>query len=249
VLTLSQFSRREIQRVYRVPADRIAVTYLAADPTFTASADGRAVAECAGLLGTTDPFILFVGTMYRRRRVADLIRAFDIVAAKRSDVRLILVGSDPDREAAHGLLSAAAADRVTLLPHVEESALRSLYQACTASVYLSEYEGFGLPVIEAMACGAPVVTSSTASLPEVAGDAALAVPLDDVASLAGALSRILGDPTLVADLRERGRLQADRFRWDRTARQILTALEQATESLPIEKRAGIDRKSRLRRSA
>ena len=113
------------------------------------------------------------------------------------------------------------------LSHVEEEELLALYRACAVLVYQSEYEGFGLPVIEAMACGAPVVTSRTASLPEVAGESALYAPLDDEAALAEAIRRILTDVRLTADLRRWGPERAALFRWEQCATRTLDALEEA----------------------
>jgi len=227
VLTDSNFSRDEIARVYGVSASRVRVIPIAGDPAFVPGDAAVAAARAAALTGGDDRFLLFVGTMYRRRRVAHLIRAFDAVAAKIPGVRLVLVGSDPDGELARGLAAISARERVVRLAHVSEPELVALYQACAGCVYLSEYEGFGLPVVEAMACGAPVVTSQNASLPEVAGDAALYVALDDEAALVEALVRLLTETDLEHTLRERGPRRASLFRWEECAAQTLAVLEAA----------------------
>jgi glycosyltransferase involved in cell wall biosynthesis len=105
-----------------------------------------------------------------------------------------------------------------------------LYQACTLFAFPSRYEGFGLPPLEAMACGAPVVVSDASSLPEVVGDAALRVPPDDVVAWAAAIGRLLSDPALRADLRAQGLAQAARFSYQRVAQETLAVLERAANS-------------------
>jgi glycosyltransferase involved in cell wall biosynthesis len=117
---------------------------------------------------------------------------------------------------------------VRLIGWVEEADKPALYRGAACAAFPSRYEGFGLPVLEALACGAPLVTSNAASLPELAGDAAFALDPDDVPGLAGAILACLCDESLAAELRRRGPLQAARFSWSQTAQQTLAAYEEAT---------------------
>src|SRR6185503_11785173 len=118
-------------------------------------------------------------------------------------------------------------DFVRLLDYVPETDLAGLYSGARAFVYPSLYEGFGFPVLEAMACGTPVICANTSSLPEVAGDAALLVDPTDTAALAAAIDRVLADPALCAELAAKGRAQAQKFSWERTAAETLAVLRQA----------------------
>ena len=120
------------------------------------------------------------------------------------------------------------ADAVRFLGYVPPADLPALYSAADLFVFPSLYEGFGLPALEALACGTPVVTSSVSALPEVVGDAALQVDPLDVEALAEAMERLLRDDGLRADLRERGLRRAEEFSWERTARQTLAVYERAT---------------------
>ena len=123
----------------------------------------------------------------------------------------------------------ALADRVVFLGPVPEEDLPALYSGATLFVFPSLYEGFGLPVLEAMACGAPVICSNTSSLPEVVEDAALMVNSLDTEELATAMSRVLADETLRQEMRQKGLAQAARFSWERTARETLAVYRQVAD--------------------
>jgi glycosyltransferase involved in cell wall biosynthesis len=176
--------------------------------------------QVAGRLGLDGPFILSVGARQARKNVPRLLEAFTALRARGSRHRLALAGptlwSDPTLSAAlarHGL-----GDAVVALGYVDEQDLPALYSAADLFVLPSLLEGFGLPVLEAMACGTPVVCSNTSSLPEVAGDAALLVDPLDIGEIADAMARVLADAALAAELRRRGLERAARFSWQRTAR-------------------------------
>jgi glycosyltransferase involved in cell wall biosynthesis len=161
--------------------------------------------------------VLFVGTMEPRKNVARLVEAFERLGDV--DAELVLVGPD-----GWGDLPPANARR---LGFVAPEALRGLYAAADVVAYPSIREGFGLPVLEAMAQGAAVVTSATTSTAEVAGDTGLLVDPLDVDDIAGALQRLLGDPDLAADLGARARARAATFTWARTAEGTVAAYRDA----------------------
>lgn len=161
-------------------------------------------------------YVLAVGTVEPRKGLDVLLRA-----PLPDDVEVVIVG--PRGWEDEPVLQQAAGRGATVLGHVDEARLHALYAGCDVFAYPSRYEGFGLPVLEAMAHGAPVVTTDVSSLPEVAGDAALLVAPDDPAALGDAIGRALSDP---APLRERGPRQAARFSWERAARETLAVLEE-----------------------
>jgi glycosyltransferase involved in cell wall biosynthesis len=174
--------------------------------------------------------ILYVGRSDPYKNLLGLVDAVAQVRARRSlDVRLRIAGPpDPRYPApqarAHEL---GLTDHVQWLGYLADPALVEAYQAADLLVLPSRYEGFGLPVLEAMACGTPVVCSDRSSLPEVAGDAALLVDPDDTTALADAIARVLSDAALAADLRQRGLARARAFTWRRTAEATRSIYQQA----------------------
>lgn len=219
LLCISEATRRDL--VARCPgaAGKAVVTPLAASPALAAPAPVEAVRAKHDL---EREFVLAAGTLEPRKNLVGLMEAW---AGVRSEAELVLVGP-PGWEMA-GIVRRAHADRVRLLGFVPDAELAALYAACAVFAYPSLYEGFGLPVLEAMSCGAPVVTSDLSSLPEVAGDAAVLVDPRDPAALRDALARLLADPGERARLSAAGRARAATFTWERTARETLAALESA----------------------
>jgi glycosyltransferase involved in cell wall biosynthesis len=192
---------------------------LAADAAF-----GEPVAQ-PGHPDLDRPYVLAVGTLEPRKNLERLIAAWaSLPATVRGDHVLALVGPRGWDDAP--ILATARDAGARLLGRVGEDELRALYAGATAFAYPSLYEGFGLPVLEAMAAGTPVLTSALSSLPEVAGDAALLVDPTDTAAIAAALERLLTEPELASDLRARGRARAARFSWERTASETLALLRE-----------------------
>jgi glycosyltransferase involved in cell wall biosynthesis len=222
ILTVSRFSAAEITAAYGIPGDRITVTPLGVDRVF--------VPDHGTAHGTVDdvapPFLLHVGDIHERRNLVMLTGA--MLAARRHlaaarNLSLVLVGTDrgtgeavQERAAREG-----AAEAVVRLGSVNEKRLRNLYQSALALVYPSLYEGFGLPLVEAMACGTPVVASSVASMPEVLGGAGLLVDPTDTDAWTDAIVAIVTDSELRHRLREAGLRRAADFTWGRTAQETL----------------------------
>ena len=173
-------------------------------------------------------YLLFVGNIEPRKNLRALVEAYDRVRARTPfTVKLALVGGAGwKNQSLHRAVAASPyATDIRFLGHVPDAELPALMNGALALVYPSIYEGFGLPPLEAMACGTPVITSNCSSLPEVVGDAALLVDPDDRLGLADAITRILDEPCLREDLRERGLKQVERFSWDETARLTLRVYE------------------------
>jgi glycosyltransferase involved in cell wall biosynthesis len=212
VLVGSEFTRRDVVERYRVPEERIVVTPYAADPVF------RAEGETA----PGPPYLLFVGALEARK---DPLTAVAALARLDQGLRLVLAGPDRGlerqvREAADRLGLSA---RVELRSHVPKEELAALYRGAACLVFPSRYEGFGLPALEAMASGTPVVASTAGSLPEVVGDAGVLVEPGEPEALAAGVERALADrERLVAAGLER----AGRFTWEETARRTLAVYEE-----------------------
>jgi len=224
VMTISEFSARDIVSLYGLPLDRIAVIPCGVSDDFRPRRDPAEFGELRRRIGLPDaPFILFIGGADPRKNHQAVVRAF----AKRADefkgCRLVLVGDPAHR---FGNMSRTIAEcgmegRVICPGRMPIEDITRLYSHADLFVFPSLYEGFGMPVIEAMACGAPVVTSNRTALPEVAGDAALLVNPDDDDELAGAMVRIFRDASLRESLRAKGFERARQFTWERAARQTL----------------------------
>jgi glycosyltransferase involved in cell wall biosynthesis len=217
VQTGSDFVAAEIADEFDVDVDAIVVVPygtrpLPADEPGADAAAGRALAG-------SGHYLLAVGTVEPRKDLPTLVRAFDQMAAARPDLALVLAGTDG--WGADALTEAVAAspyrDRIRRLGWVDERQRAALLRGAAVYAYPSIYEGFGLPPLEAMAAGTPVVTSTAGSLPEVVGDAALTISPGDTDGLADAIGRLLDDDALVEELEERGRRRAAMFSWDVTA--------------------------------
>jgi glycosyltransferase involved in cell wall biosynthesis len=202
------------QRLYVVPL-AASLPATAADPAPTLSK-----------LRIPQPYVLFVGTLEPRKNLVRLVRAYRRVAATGVPHALVLVGAMGFRpEPLMRELALRGPGEIVLTGHVPEADLDALYRGATVFAYPSLYEGFGLPVVEAMTRGVPIVTSNTSSLPDVAGDAGLTVNPRSVRELAQALEHLLTDPEAAGRLSALGRRQAERFSWDETARMTLEIYE------------------------
>jgi glycosyltransferase involved in cell wall biosynthesis len=220
IVTDSEFSRREIHAAYSIPLDRISVIPLGVGPPFT---DQRAATSLPP--GVREPYVLHVGDLHPRRNLRMLVRAISRLASSNAPM-LVLAGQDRGERAA--LMEEAATRRVTLhfTSPVDDSKLAELYARSAAFVYPSRYEGFGLPLLEAMACGAPVVAARASSIPEVVGDAGILADPDSDDDFGQAIARVLGDGSTADDLRRAGRSRAAEFTWERTARLTVDVYRQ-----------------------
>jgi glycosyltransferase involved in cell wall biosynthesis len=209
----SESTASDLMRIGRMPHDRIAVVPLAADARFHRVDSTDVLAR----LRLDRPYFLYVGTLEPRKGLESLLDAFAQLGA--TDAHLVIAGKRGWMFEALDAKVAALdlASRVTFTGFVPDEDLPALISGAIAFVYPSVYEGFGLPVLEAMQCGTPVITSDVSSLPEVAGKAALMVRPGDVTALAHAMRRVLTEPGLREELRGRGLVQAARFSWERTA--------------------------------
>jgi glycosyltransferase involved in cell wall biosynthesis len=227
VLTISDFTRREIAHWLPEVAERVTVTPLGTDDDLRAPPPRG---EARARLGVSGPLVLTVGSIFNRRRLPELLRAFARLRRLWPDALLDVVGDNrteprQDFPAAARALGLEAAIRLS--GYVDEAGLADRYAAADVAVFLSEYEGFGLPVLEAMSRGVPAVVSRAPALGELFGEAAAVVDPRDVPGIERALSDVLGDAAVRAGLVERGRVLAARFSWTETARRTREVLERA----------------------
>ncbi len=223
LIAISEATKRDAVERLRIAPERIVVTPLAVDERrFYLRTEGE-IDDIVARYGLKRPYFLHVGASAYHKNTANILRAFDLFRrAGAADHALYIAGKWNAAplaalQASYGDL--VASGRLRVLGFVPDDDLPALYGGADALVYPSLIEGFGLPVLEAMRCGAPVLTSTTSSLPEAAGDAALLVAPRDVERIAAALERLAGEPALRADLRARGLKRAALFSWARTARE------------------------------
>lgn len=234
IITISMCSQQDLNRYLGIDTRQVAVTYLAADRHFMPIAAGPARDAILKRYAVRRPYLLYLGGINARKNIARLLAAYAELRARRPELTLVIAGK---RQWATAEVDQAMA-RLALEPHVHftgyvpDADLPALYSAAEVFVFPSLYEGFGLPPLEAMACGTPVVTSNRSSLPEVVGDAALLVDPYDVPALAAAIERVLDDAPLRAELQRRGFARAARFTWEQVARETLAVYYRALGAHP-----------------
>ena len=229
VLTVSEATRRDLIRLLGIPSDRIAVIPNAIDERFTKPVTDADLQRTLERYQVDYPFLLYAGAIQPQKNLPRLVEAFAVVQSELehhpqySQLRLLIIGDEltahPDLR--RSVVRARVQPRVRFLGFVPLETLRVFYRSAAAFVFPSLYEGFGLPPLEAMAQGTPVVTSNVSSLPEVVGDAAVLVNPENVFDIARGIKQALLDADLRLTLQARGRLQVARFSWDRAADRVL----------------------------
>ncbi len=231
VIASSQNTKRDVVRLLGVPERRVRVAYLGVEDRFREPLADDRLARFREEHALPDRYFLFMGTLEPRKNLVRLVDAYHAARLKGVDWPLVLVGAKGwlyeeifERVKALGL-----EDCVQFPGYVADEDQPLWYRSAAAFVYPSLYEGFGLPVAEAMACGCPVITARNSSLVEVAGDAAILVDAEDGGCMAEALCRMAGDGELRADLVRRGLAQSSRFDWCRTTEQVAEIYAEALE--------------------
>lgn len=231
VLAISEAARKDLLARFKLAPDRVTTTSLAPDARFCPQ-PAEEIARVRALYGLPEEMVLFVGINKPHKNLPRLIEAFGRILSRGSGAALVLAGPWDERypEALAAIDALGAKDRVRVLGPVPDRDLPALYAAAAVFVLPSQYEGFGLPVLEAMACGTVVACSNTSSLPEIAGDAALTFDPSSVEAIAQALQQVLGDGQLRAELVHAGLEQAARFSWTKTAAKTLAVYRQVYAS-------------------
>jgi glycosyltransferase involved in cell wall biosynthesis len=241
IIAVSSATRRDVESVLGIPSSRIRVVYNAPDPVFGAperspseASNGETLAYAPDTQRVLDryhihyPFLLYVGRTNAQKNIPRLVEAFAVLRGEirdfpaYRDLRLIIIGDEIGRQPAlrQAVIQSRVESVVRFLGFVPIETLRAFYQLATAFVFPSLYEGFGLPPLEAMACGTPVICSNVSSLPEVTGDAAVKVNPENVFDIARGMREVLLDPELRHKLVAQGFAQAKKFSWEGTAREV-----------------------------
>jgi glycosyltransferase involved in cell wall biosynthesis len=228
IITISRFTRDEIVRLLHVPAERIHVTPLGVDSNMR-PLPANQVESFRQQRGLPERYLLYLGNIEPRKNLPRLVQAY----AQVRDLGVPLVLAGPRGWSYSALFQTVEtlglSEQVLFPGFVAQEELPLWYNGATALLYLSLYEGFGLPPLEAMACGTPVLVSNAASLPEVVGDAGLQVSPDDVDGMAAALQRLVQDAGLRQDLHQRGLERARGFSWERTAQETAALYQRLLE--------------------
>jgi len=231
ILTLSEHTRRDVIETYGIEPSRITAIPLAAPGHFYPVEDNRELQRVRHNYGIDGKYILSVSSIQPRKNLTRLVQAYASLRDKLTETelpKLVLVGKRGwlYDDTLRALEETRLADSVILTGYVPESDLPALYSGAICFVYPSYFEGFGLPPLEAMKCGAPVIVGNQTSLPEVVGDAGLTVDPFEVRSIAEAIEKLINDSVLRRELSVKGRSRAETFNWRKTAQQTLGIYQQ-----------------------
>lgn len=229
IVAVSENSKKTLRDHFAIDPKKVIVAHLAAEPTQYYERDADEIARVKGKYGIFGKYMLFVSTLEPRKNVEGLVKAYRSLPPKlRTEVSLVLVGGrgwrdDNIRTAIND--ARIAGDRVVLPGYVAAEDLPALYSGAETFVFPSHYEGFGLPVLEAMSCGTPVITANNSSLPEAGGSAALYIDADDTDQLVQAMKEMLTNPALRDRLRQAGLKQARKFSWEKSSAAVLRGIK------------------------
>ena len=231
ILTLSEHTRRDVIETYKIDPEKVTAIPLAAPAHFGPVRDDKELQRVRHTYGIDRDYVLSVGSIQPRKNLVRLIGAYASlrrVQAGNSFPKLVIVGKKGwlYDETLRALEESGVKEAVVLTGYVPESDLPALYSGALCFVYPSYFEGFGLPPLEAMKCGAPVIVGNATSLPEVVGDAGLKVDPFDVSAIAGAIGELMNNSELRKELSVKGRRRAEMFDWRNTAQQTLKVYEQ-----------------------
>ncbi|MGA9039517.1 MAG: glycosyltransferase family 1 protein [Terriglobales bacterium] len=238
ILAVSNFTKNEIEKVFGIPSSHLEVIHNAIDPRFlhghATEADRQFLAERYQI---THPFLLYAGRISPHKNLVRIIEAFSALKAelfkeeKYPDLKLIIIGDELSKhpDLRRTVVRGGVQNDVRFLGFVPIDVLRIFYDAAKIFVFPSLYEGFGLPPLEAMAHGTPVLTSNASSLPEVVGGAAVMVNPENVFEIMRGMHRVLLDQALREKLKQRGYEQVKKFSWDESARKILGVYEEVAD--------------------
>ncbi len=232
VLTVSEYSKMDIIKNYHIDPDHVEVGYNGANPIFVPVEDREAALSVVRGYGVTGEFILYVGRLNKRKNLVSLVKAFTMLKETRNIPHQLVVCGIRDflpQDEVDAINSSPYKGDIIFTGYLPEEHLPLFYGIAHAFVYPSLYEGFGLPCLEAMRCGCPVVSSNLTSLPEVVGDSGILVNPLDVNELAEAVWRVISNPELRSEMVRKGLERAKLFTWENTAKKMLEVSEKAVQ--------------------
>jgi glycosyltransferase involved in cell wall biosynthesis len=231
----SESTKREIIRAGWKSAEFIRVVYLAVDGNFLTELNPEESASILREFNLEAGYILYLGAIDKRKNIADIVKAYSELSGSQTNLSpLVLAGEDIGgaSEVTDLILKLNLGNKVRRIGFVEPSKLKAVYSNAKMFVFPSHYEGFGLPPLEAMACGVPTIVSDSTSLPEVIGDAGLIVPMNDVGKLAESMLKLLTDKDLHLKLSIDGRKRASLFTWDKVADNVMSVYQEIQNKPP-----------------
>lgn len=228
ILTISEFIRKEIIEEFNIPPKKVSSVPLAPDPVFGQRTEDE-VSTVKKRLGLPQSYLLFVSSLEPRKNIGILVKAMQALT---TDIPIVMVGWHGwgEKKWLESVRVSGLKNRVYMTGHVTDSELVAIYNGASALVYPSIYEGFGLPILEAMACGCPVICSRVASMPEAAGDAALLIDPYNRDELADAIETLLSSPGVREKYIRLGRERVKNFTWEKTARKTLAVFKNVLEN-------------------
>lgn len=227
LITVSEFSKRDIIELYDIHHNKIEVVFNAANEAYYPLEEAEKTRYKNSLTQGRDYFY-FVGSIHKRKNLGNLFKAFDLFKEEtKSDVMLIIVGEKRDWEGElEGIFKKMKHKKdVILTGRLDAKEINKVSNSALALAFVSQFEGFGIPIVEAFAAGCPVITSNTTSMPEVAGDAAIYCDPFLVASIAEAMEKIYTQPSLINELRDKGFEQNKKFSWEKSSERLWNSIE------------------------
>ncbi len=223
IVTISESSKRDFLEKFPVDKDMVKVIYLGKDSSFNGNLDKNRIEEVKTKYGIENEYVLYIGTIEPRKNITSLIRAFSSFANVNKNCQLVIAGKKGwHYNSIFSLVNKLSlSERIIFTGFVLEEDKPFLIGGAKIFVYPSFYEGFGIPVLESLACGIPTITSNISSLPEVTADAALLIDPVDVDGLYKGIKRLFDDDILYAHLKEKSLKQAEKFNWDKTAQETV----------------------------
>lgn len=228
IIAVSKNTKKDIIEQYNIPSDKITVIYNGINNDYKVIDKSDIINKIKKKYNLSNEFILYLGTLEPRKNITNLIKAYSLYKSKlNNEIKLVIAGGKGWLyEDVFSLVEEKQLEEdVVFTGYVDEEDIVPLYNAATLFVYPSLYEGFGLPPLEAMACGTPVITSNVSSLPEVVGDAAITVDPHNINKLSQAINRILDNENLQNEMIQKGIERSKKFTWEKTARETIKIYE------------------------
>jgi glycosyltransferase involved in cell wall biosynthesis len=231
IITVSEYSKNDIHETYGIPKNKIKVIYNGSSDAYKPiEAEEQQVIR--NKYSDGNPFFLFVGSLHPRKNVKRLIEAFEIVSKKNSEIRLIIVGSAMWKDKKMPIPNNLQ-NRIIFTGHLDSLELTKIMGSALALTYVPYFEGFGIPLVEAMSCGTAILAANATCLPEIAGDAAIYCNPFNVKEIADGMLRLLEDENLIKDLSEKSLKRFDLFSWSKAADSVWIEFEEVLSTLEM----------------